>query len=353
MATVKITERPQPIRITKFLGINENTTGDTELLLGESSKMKNFRVRKENFVLEGIRGYEELFASFGETRIQGMWSGKLSGNTYMIFATNSRLYRQEFLSSTDLNSLDDTTYTEVDVIKTKTIPTSGTPTTGIDDLIRFRNKLDVELEEIDQASIDTLSNVGKYYYHSDKTLWLIVEKGRFADILEARAFVGEMVAYYEIGNLTDAPTNFFYFEDKVYIQNGYEYKSWNGTVLSDVVGYIPLIAVATPPDGGGTLLEQINLLTGKKHQQFSPATGKTTYQLAEKDITSVDKVIVAGTEMVVETDYTVDLTAGTVTFVNEPSAGTPNDVDIYWDKTSNNANVILGHTNSMAFGGKK
>jgi hypothetical protein len=76
--------------------------------------------------------------------------------------------------------------------------------------------------------------------------------------------------YSDLGTLTDAYTNFFFFDSKVYIQNGVKYYKWAGTgTIAEVSGYVPLIATATPPTGGGTVNEGINLLTGSKRQWFS------------------------------------------------------------------------------------
>lgn len=140
----------------------------------------------------------------------------------------------------------------------------------------------------------------------------------------------------DLGTLTDAPTNFFYFNDAVYIQNGAEYKKWTGTgTISDVVGHIPLIATATLPAGGGTDYEGVNLLTNKRRQQFNGDAASTEYVLREQNITSVDYVYVGGGLKTVTTHYTVDLVLGKVTFTggNTPPTGV-NNVEIYWTNDS-------------------
>ncbi len=154
-----------------------------------------------------------------------------------------------------------------------------------------------------------------------------------------------------IGTLTDAKTSFFSFNDKVYILNGSEYYSWNGTTYTIVAGYIPLIETATPPAGGGTANEGINLLTGKKHATFSGNAVATVYQLPETVLTSVDFVYVAGVLKTVTTDYTVNLTTGVVTFVVAPTTGVDN-VDIYWTKGTGQRSEVTGHRFAMLFGGQ-
>jgi hypothetical protein len=133
--------------------------------------------------------------------------------------------------------------------------------------------------------------------------------------------------------------------------NGAEYKSFDGTNLIDVVGYIPLVAVATPPTGGGTDYEGINLLIGKKRQQFSANGSATVYYAREQALTSVDSVYVNGALKTLTTDYSVNLTNGTVTFVVAPTTG-QNNVEIYWTKGTGSRSEITGYKQVMLYGGK-
>ena len=161
----------------------------------------------------------------------------------------------------------------------------------------------------------------------------------------------------DLGTLTDAPTRFLPFGSKVYTWNGYEYKCFDGITYAVVVGYRPLIAINTPPAGGGTLFEQINVLTGAKHQTFSPegtaSTGTSTvFQLAETNIDSIDFVIDRGTLKTVSTDYTVDLVNGKVTFVSAPPGGTPGSVDIGWTKGTGQRDLIEKCRFAMDYSGQ-
>ena len=137
--------------------------------------------------------------------------------------------------------------------------------------------------------------------------------------------------------LTAGKATLFVFNDKLYILNGHEYLSWAGGTakIIKVAGYVPTIAIATPPAGGGTLYEPINQLTGQKIQKFSGDNATEIYQLAETGIASVDLVTVGGVTKTVTTDYTVDLTAGTVSFGTAPAEGIDN-VSIKWTKAVTN-----------------
>ena len=138
----------------------------------------------------------------------------------------------------------------------------------------------------------------------------------------------------DLGAATDAyPTTFFVSNNTVYIMDGTDLYSWAGSGnIASVAGYVPTVYTAAPPTGGGTMLESINYLTGAKTQKFSGNNSDTIYQLAELDIGSVDSVYVGGVLQEVTTDYTANLTNGTVTFVTHPPTGV-NNVVITWTKT--------------------
>ncbi len=133
----------------------------------------------------------------------------------------------------------------------------------------------------------------------------------------------------------------FGFGNKLYILDGDDYKSWDGTTLSSVTGYAPIVATATPPEGGGTLLEQVNKLTGAKRQRFSPDGTSTVFKLSEAAIASVDWVKLGGVTQTLTTQYSVSLSSGTVTFVTAPTAGV-NTVEIKWTKGSGSRSEVLG-----------
>ena len=60
-----------------------------------------------------------------------------------------------------------------------------------------------------------------------------------------------------IGSLGSIDRPFMFgFSEHLYILTGYKYYRYNGTTLAEVDGYVPLVAVAVPPAGGGELLEQ-------------------------------------------------------------------------------------------------
>ncbi len=154
----------------------------------------------------------------------------------------------------------------------------------------------------------------------------------------------------DLGTLEDAfPTTFWVTNNTVYIMDGNELYSWSGTGgIAAVTGYVPTAFTATPPSGGGTILETINYMSGQKTQNFSANGTASVYQLAEYEIDSVDKVYYNGTLKTETTDYTVNKTSGTVSFVSLPLKGT-NNIVITWTKVAAGDRELI--TNNRYSGG--
>ena len=153
----------------------------------------------------------------------------------------------------------------------------------------------------------------------------------------------------ELGTVVDAyPATFFVSNNTVYILDGTNFYSWNGTTFGVVTGYVPTAFTAAPPTGGGTILEGLNYLTGKKSMKFSGNGTATIYQLPELNIGSVDVVMIGIATKVETTDYTVSLVNGTVTFVAVPPTGV-NNVVITWTKTEVDSRGLI--TNCRYYGG--
>ena len=152
-----------------------------------------------------------------------------------------------------------------------------------------------------------------------------------------------------IGTVVDAyPTTFFVTNNTVYIMDGTEFYSWDTTTFQQVAGYSPTVLTAAPPFGGGTILESMNYITGKKIINFSPDGDAFTFQLPEYDIDSIESVTLGAEELEEGTDYTIDLENGTVTFSEEPTAG-ENSLVIEWKKEDEELRKRI--TNCRRYGG--
>lgn len=146
----------------------------------------------------------------------------------------------------------------------------------------------------------------------------------------------ELFSAAELGEInTDSDVHMFGFSNIVYIINGAEYKQYDGTALSDVDGYRPLVAIAIPPDAGGETLEQVNKLVGTRRAWISPDGEGSSFQLPEKGLQSLDYVKDLKTgENLESAAYSYDLEAGTVTFTEVPPQ-TVNSYEIGWTMAQN------------------
>lgn len=86
--------------IKNFLGLNLSETGETNLKLGEASKMKNFRITKD-YKLEKINGYSIVYEKSGQMRAN--WVGKLGSTEVNIFVCGGKIYN----SGTQIGTLTD------------------------------------------------------------------------------------------------------------------------------------------------------------------------------------------------------------------------------------------------------
>lgn len=95
-----------PIRITAFLGLNRVEDGDTELKLGEASDTQNFRITN-GYEITKMEGWQDVFPSMGDKKIQGMWYGKLKGVYMLVFNYGGTLYKRVNGVNTSIGTVAD------------------------------------------------------------------------------------------------------------------------------------------------------------------------------------------------------------------------------------------------------
>lgn len=112
---------------------------------------------------------------------------------------------------------------------------------------------------------------------------------------------------------------------KLWLLDGATFQMFDGIDLKlvETLGYIPTIIIARAPTGGGTLLEQINLLSYYRTEKFAGTATDKTYQLTATGINSVQSVKVMQPDGTFKTlteitDYTVNVSLGQIIFINAP-----------------------------------
>lgn len=85
--------------------------------------------------------------------------------------------------------------------------------------------------------------------------------------------------------LRNEKSNGFVFGDLFYIKDSAKYLVYNGTTVTEVVGYIPTTTIGRRPSGGGTKHEDVNMLSSIRINTFLADGTSTHYYL---DTTKID-----------------------------------------------------------------
>lgn len=161
-----------------------------------------------------------------------------------------------------------------------------------------------------------------------------------------------------LSGIGTVPGSFFLYGEKLYYKTRGSYTgiSFSGSTLSAaaVTPYVPVIVVnASPSSGAGDIYQPENRLSGGKTVWYNAVSGERVYHLPVKNIDSVDKVEVDGA--VLSSGYTVNLTAGTVTFADAPAVTDPpsnNTVHITFTKADEDLyNSVMDCVHASTFGG--
>ena len=144
---------------------------------------------------------------------------------------------------------------------------------------------------------------GEMIVHSGTKLYKVV-KGRKTELFSGlKAAVSDSFVY----------NNLWYFKD------GKNYLQYDGSTIKAVEGYVPTTSIARKPGGGGTIYEDVNLLTGRRINTFLADGESKEYKLDTTNIDTGFAPIVKVNDKVV-TDYKVDYGNGKITFTTAPEA---------------------------------
>ena len=119
--------------------------------------------------------------------------------------------------------------------------------------------------------------------------------------------------------LKEAVSDGFVYENVWYFKDGKHYLQYDGTTIKEVEGYVPTTSIARRPAGGGTIHEDVNMLTGRRINTFLADGSSKVFALDAKNLDKDFKPIVKVDDVVV-TNYTVDYDEGKITFSSIPSA---------------------------------
>lgn len=119
--------------------------------------------------------------------------------------------------------------------------------------------------------------------------------------------------------LRAAESSSFVYENTWYFKDGKNYLQYDGTTIAEVVGFIPTTSIARKPYSGGTVYQDVNMLSSYRINTFLADGESTVYYLDTKEIDSDYKPIIKHNGVAV-TDFTVDYSMGMITFATAPTA---------------------------------
>lgn len=228
--------------VDQFLGINESGDGDTELKMGEASKMENFTIT-DAYNLSLRPGVQRLDFRAERTPapILAAWAGFLNTEDFLVLC--------DFYE-------------------------------GKDRLFVYRK----------------------------------TEDGAHKMILQQEGTLGLTTA-------EDAMVNIFTFNGLLYVMSTEKTVVYESGAFAERLPYIPLVIAGADPAGGGTTLENINLLTGYRRMTFSADGTSLDYVLPSE---AVGVVTVTIDNAVQDSAGTFDTETHTFHFVSAPVKGVGN-----------------------------
>ena len=162
--------------------------------------------------------------------------------------------------------------------------------------------------------------------------------------------------------LKAAVSDSFVFGKTWYFKDGKNYLQYDGSTIKQVEGFVPTTSIARKPAGGGTIYEDVNMLSGRRINTFLADGESKDYVLDAKPIDSDFKPIVKVDDKTV-TNFKVDYKNGKITFTTAPGVpktdGQDNvsvefkkDVDGYPERILN-CTLLQVFDNRVFFSGNK
>lgn len=124
----------------------------------------------------------------------------------------------------------------------------------------------------------------------------------------------------------------FIYENIFYFKDGKHYLQYDGNTIGEVEGFVPKTSIGRKPKGGGTVYQDVNMLTGLRINTFladgenvkqedgsTVLEGSKEFLLDTKNIDTDYAPIVKVNDKVVS-NYTVDYAEGKIVFDNPPLA---------------------------------
>lgn len=116
--------------------------------------------------------------------------------------------------------------------------------------------------------------------------------------------------------LREARSESFVYNNLFYLKDGAHYLCYDGITVQEVSGYVPTTSIGRAPSGGGTVNEDVNLLTGRRINMFVADGTSTEFYLDAQNLDSFAPIVKVNGVLV--SDYTVSYPEGKITFSVAP-----------------------------------
>lgn len=175
----------------------------------------------------------------------------------------------------------------------------------------------------------TISNVDHLIIHSGTSLFDYNPKTKVLTTIKATG-------------MNPAKSVGFVYNNILFIKDGLNYLEYNGSVCKDVEGTIPNVAIHNMNSNSTKMIQEANLITDYCYEEYLPDGTKTEFPLSQKEVSNVTVWDISGVnEVQITTGFTVDTTAGLVTFDKAPEKSADKaSIKIKYSKTSDGRNII-------------
>lgn len=198
----------------------------------------------------------------------------------------------------------------------------------------YKNSLGKQIETRPEIElVETYDNTifGLFFYKVGNTEMMIVHSGtklyKVVGATQTELFTG----------MNPRRSNAFVYNNVLYIKDGINYLKYDGSVCSQVVGFIPTTSIGRKPSGGGTTYQDVNMLSAWRKNTFVADGKSTEYFLDAQNIDGEAPIVkVNGDVKTYGTDFDYDTTRGKITFTtapSEPLTTGQDNVEITYKKT--------------------
>lgn len=155
---------------------------------------------------------------------------------------------------------------------------------------------------------------GLFFYTINQVEHMIIHCG--VSLYDYNMSTKELKTLKDIG-MNPRRSKSFIYQNLFYIKDGINYLVYDGSTISTVQGYIPTTTISRNPSGGGSVYESVNMLSKYRKNSFCADGESTLYDCDVEFFTSsVVKIWINDQEMT--TGFTVNASAGTITFEKAP-----------------------------------